>query len=311
MRRPATTRPRGTDPEPAAGHALGGAARPWIRRRYRRDGWAIPLPVSLAVHVAIILFILYLAHEQKLIPAMPESGIAVVFQNTGVPHTASENAAPRANLRGPQELPQLPPPPPPPPSARPAPPQPPAAPQMEVNLSPPPLPQFTPPKVTVPVPMPVPKPEPERQPARGSASGRKFMVMNGMSFGKRQSTVLNPRASGALNLSMSNLPRAPEITFKGNAGPDWESAFNKWVNEHKYYPEAAAENGQSGSVTVGFTVLPDGRVTDLKLLKRSGAPLLDMAWYGLFRGVHVPRFPPGSKAKSEHVIATIHYILIR
>ncbi|MCF3945578.1 energy transducer TonB [Acidiphilium iwatense] len=272
------------------------------RRRYRGDDWTIPLPVSLALHAAIILLLLYAVHRQKLIPPMPQSGIAVVFQNTGLPHSALHNAAPKAARRGPPELAQLPPPPPPPPR--------PANPQSEVNLaSPAPIP-FNLPKQAVPAAPPKHKAVPHHAP---SAPKQRFLVMNGMSFGRHPTTVLN-HAPGALNLAPSQsdlLRRAPELTFKGNAGPDWESAFNKWVNEHKYYPKAAAENGEDGKVTISFTVLPDGKVIDLRLLRSSGAPLLDMAWYGLFRGVRVPRFPPGSTAKSERVIATMHFILIR
>lgn len=163
-------------------------------------------------------------------------------------------------------------------------------------------------------PRPKPKPSPEK-PAHATPQAQhvpRFTMMNGMSFGNRPTTALDHRRT-ALNLApaQSDLNnQAPDITFKGKAGPDWESAFNKWVNDHDYYPTSAAQQGQQGSVTVSFTVLPDGKVTDLHLVKSSGAPLLDMAWYGLFNGVHVPKFPPGSKAKSEHVVATIHFILV-
>lgn len=140
-----------------------------------------------------------------------------------------------------------------------------------------------------------------------------YMVMNGMSFGKRPTTTVLRRAPGALNLAPPQTDfarQAPSVTFKGNAGPDWESAFNKWVNERKYYPQSAADEGEQGSVTVSFTVLPDGKVIDLHIIRGSGAPLLDMAWYGIFNGHDVPRFPPGSKAKQERVVATLHYILV-
>jgi protein TonB len=305
MRHPALTRIRVTDPAPATGPGLGGAPRALARRRPEADDWFIPLPISLAVHAAIILLLLYAVHRQRLTPPSPESSIAVVFQNTGLPHSAAHNAAPKAPVKAPPTMETLPPPPPPPPSPA----QPQAQPQ--VNLTSPSDIPFHLPKEIIPAPPPkhaIPA-HPHHAPP---APPRKFMVMNGMSFGSHPTTIIN-RAPGALNLAppQSDLARqAPSITFKGNAGPDWESAFNKWVNEHKYYPEAAAAQNEQGNVTISFTVLRNGQVTDLHLLSSSGAPLLDMAWYGLFRGVRVPPFPPGSTAKQEQVIATMHFVLI-
>jgi protein TonB len=301
MRLPAITRHRATDPAPGIGPGIGGALGGLTRRRPQSDGWIIPLPVSLLFHVTIILLLLYVVHKQKLIAPSPQSSIAVVFQNTGLPHSAVQNAAPKAVVKAPPTMTTLPPPPPPeasPPTA-----------QAEVNLTSPDAVPFTMPKEIIPAPPPKQAAIAHHAPP---APRQHFMVMNGMSFGKRPTTVLH-QAPGALNLSPAqsdDARNAPSITFKGDAGPDWESAFNKWVNEHKYYPQSAADQDESGSVTVGFTVLPSGKVIDLHLIKRSGAPLLDMAWYGLFRGVAVPSFPRGSTAKQEQVIATIHFVLI-
>ncbi|MCW8306162.1 energy transducer TonB [Acidiphilium sp. PA] len=301
MRLPAITRHRVTDPAPGSGPGIGVADHGMTRRRPDQDGWFIPLPVSLLFHLAVILLLLYAVHRQKLIAPSPQSSIAVVFRNTGLPHSAAHNAAPKAVVKAPPSMTTLLPPPPPeaaPPTA-----------QTEVNLSSPNPVPFTLPKEIVPA-----RPPKHAAVAHHAppAPRQHFMVLNGMSFGKHPTTILN-HAPGALNLAppqSDDARNAPAITFRGNAGPDWESAFNRWVNEHKYYPQSAADQGESGSVTVGFTVLPNGKVIDLHLIKRSGAPLLDMAWYGLFRGVKVPPFPPGSTAKREEVIATIHYILI-
>ena len=283
------------------------------RERRRRPRWRIPLPVSLALHAAILLLLLYVVHSRRLPEPQPQSGIAVVFENSGLTHTAKRNAAPKTPTHAPNAVPNLPPPPPmaaPPPQPQPAPrpaPSPAPPPAVHLNMKP-----FTPPAMQaaiIPQAPPVPKSPPH--PAR-PAPRHSYMVMNGMSFGTRPTTALAHRST-ALNLAPAAPDfnrHAPDIVFKGKAGPDWQSAFNKWVNTHDYYPEGAAAQGQQGSVTVSFTVLPDGRVIDLRMVRRSGAPLLDMAWYGLFNGAHVPKFPPGSKAKSEQVTATIHYILI-
>ncbi|HQT61275.1 MULTISPECIES: energy transducer TonB [unclassified Acidiphilium] len=310
MRRPATTPIRITDPVRAGGVALGAAPPPMARPRRRRR-WRIPLPVSIALHAAILLLLLYVVHRRRLPEPHPQSGIEVVFQNSGLTHTAKHDAAPAEPRHAPEATPSLPPPPlaapPPQPALKPVPAPSPAPPAVHLDTR-----QFAPPPMQasiVPHAPPVPKspPRPSRPAPRHS-----YVVMNGMSFGSRPSTALTHRST-ALNLAPAAPDfnrHAPDIVFKGKAGPDWQSAFNKWVNTHDYYPEGAAAQGQQGSVTVSFTVLPDGRVIDLHMVSRSGAPLLDMAWYGLFNGAQVPKFPPGSKAKSEQVTATIHFILI-
>ena len=43
--------------------------------------------------------------------------------------------------------------------------------------------------------------------------------------------------------------------------------FSKWVNSRLVYPEIAKENGIQGRVTLQFTVLADGRVANVKVLR--------------------------------------------
>ena len=43
--------------------------------------------------------------------------------------------------------------------------------------------------------------------------------------------------------------------------------FSAWVSQHLEYPEIAKENGVSGRVVVEFTVMPDGKVANVKLLR--------------------------------------------
>lgn len=123
---------------------------------------------------------------------------------------------------------------------------------------------------------------------------------------------MNPGHPGLnLQVAQSDLSdTAPSIVFKGSAGADWENAFSNWVHRHAYYPQAAADNDESGSVTVRIVVTPDGHVRSAELLKSSGAPLLNMAWYGLLQHADLPPFPRGSPAKTETVTATMHFILI-
>ena len=49
------------------------------------------------------------------------------------------------------------------------------------------------------------------------------------------------------------------------------------ISRHLSYPKIAADFNVRGMVGVGFTVYPDGHVTDVQLVKSSGADVLDKA----------------------------------
>ena len=69
---------------------------------------------------------------------------------------------------------------------------------------------------------------------------------------------------------------------------------------HKYYPQAAEEQGQQGSVEIEFTVDRKGNVTGLHLLNGSGSPFLDQAWLGHVRAEPVAALPAGHEVRSHH-----------
>lgn len=52
-------------------------------------------------------------------------------------------------------------------------------------------------------------------------------------------------------------------TFNGGDANE----FSKWVNARLVYPEIAKENGVQGRVTLQFTVMPDGSVANVKVLR--------------------------------------------
>ncbi len=49
------------------------------------------------------------------------------------------------------------------------------------------------------------------------------------------------------------------------------------LSQHLFYPRSAAEFGLTGTVLVGFTLHPEGFVTDTKIVKSSGTGVLDDA----------------------------------
>ena len=268
-------------------------------RRWRPWAWA----AAALLHAAVIAALLLLLHHRPLPEQDSPPGIAVVFDNGG----AAQTAAPPVPRQGPTQEAAAPPPASPPP--------PPAAQQPEVNLNTPPMPFAD--LQSLPQPAP-PQPAPLR-PAPRPPAPQKYVMMDGMSYGspapQAPPAPPMPGAKPALSLSLpqsdAEAANAPELTIKGHIGADWQAALNKWVNDHKYYPQAAAEQGQQGSVQVEFTVDRTGNVTAVHLLDSSGSTFLDQAWYQLFAQNQLPPFPSGTKADHITVDATMHFELIQ
>ena len=290
-----------------------------------RAAWA----AAILLHLALIALLLLLARHRPPQSEQPSPpGVSVVFENGGAPQTAAP-PAPRSGPSSVATMPAPPPPPPPPPQQQqqPAETQPTTAPptqapptqaQPEVNLNMPSTPFATTQNMPAAPPMPQPMPMPPRpmaHPRPRPRTPQHYLVMNNMSFGNPAPPMPPvPHAHQALSL---NLPQsdaqavnAPEVTIKGDVGADWEAELSRWVNDHKYYPQAAAEQGQQGDVRIEFTVDREGNVTGLRLLDSSGSQFLDQAWLGLFAQNQMPPFPRGSKASHVTVDATMHFELV-
>ncbi len=252
------------------------------------------------------LALLFFTLRQRNPPsAETPAAIAVVFDNGG----EKQATTPTAPHTGPAQQAETPPPQPLPMPPQPAPqPTPPPPPQFaetlpDVNLDMPqdmlPMPDL-PPAPTLP---PLPPPQPARPTLRPhQRPSHHYLVMNDMSFGGAgsPSSQAAPSAHSSLNL---NVPQADQqsatddLDVKGDAGADWNAALRKWVDEHSYYPTAAAEQDQQGYVRIRFTTDRAGNVTGLRLLGGSGSPFLDQAWLGLFQNAQLPPFPPNAKGR--------------
>lgn len=68
------------------------------------------------------------------------------------------------------------------------------------------------------------------------------------------------------------------------------NTFSRWISQHVNYPEIAQQNGVQGRVTVQFTVMKDGSVGGVKLL-RGIDPYLDKE--ALRVVASSPRWEPG------------------
>jgi len=227
--------------------------------------------------------------------AQSPPGVSVVFDNGGQQQTMQ----PKPQIQAPPSVAQAPPPA--------APPQPEDT-QPQVNLG---LPEFA-----APLPLPTPLPRAaqtaKRQPAHYQHPAQHYTVMNNLSFGHPAPPV--PFQKRALNLDLNSSDQdamnGPEVSVKGDAGPDWNAELDQWVEDHKYYPDSAIEQGQQGSVRIHFTVDRAGNVTGLRLEDSSGSPFLDQAWLGLFQGAQLPPFPANAKDNKVTVDATMHFILL-
>ncbi len=275
----------------------------------KRHTWAWLAAALLHVLVIALLLITWAARPPELAQNPP--GVSVVFDNGGAPQAA----APPAPTQAPSELAQTPPPsplplPPAPAPALPPPPQV-AETQPEVNLNLPqemPLPAPPTPQLqAVPLPRPAPRMTAKPQPRQ------KYLVMNDMSLSGGPAAPPTHFQHG-LNLDLpqsSASPDSQQVTVHGDVGADWDAELDHWVEEHKYYPQAAAEQGQEGDVRIHFVVDRAGNVTGLRLTDSSGSPFLDQAWLGLFQNAQLPPFPPGTKANTVTIDATMHFELIR
>ena len=226
--------------------------------------------------------------------------------------------------------------PPAPPPPVPAPVQPPPAAAAEpLPLPPPPPPEAPPEPARPPTPRaqtqaparPVaPRPQaPSVSPPRSSpAAPNAFPPPMNFSFGGQPGFVPRqyaaPRTPGArqpLNFSLGAVNHGvgevrPFADFHGGqVGADWRNALRRWLEEHAFYPQQAAERGEDGDVVIRVVATADGRVQSATLLSRSGSQWLDMAARALFDDAVLPPIPPDVANPTFSFDLTIHYILLR
>lgn len=96
-----------------------------------------------------------------------------------------------------------------------------------------------------------------------------------------------------------------------DVGEGWLNQLDAWLHRHGYYPEAAAENGEDGTVEVKFVVLQDGTVKGVQLIRGTHSPFLNLAPAAWLRNAHLPPLPPGTKDGEATIDLTVRFILIR
>jgi protein TonB len=250
---------------------------------------------AILLHAAIIALCFITIRPRQTPEAASPPGVSVVFDNGGT----QQATAPPAQRQGPPSAAQAPPP------ASPPPPE--ADTQPDVRLDMPDMPL-----TALPAPAPQPQQHARRQPVHNPKPAPHYTVMNNMSLGTPSPPMPNARHGLNLDLSQSDLnaENGPEITIKGDVGADWNAALDQWVEDHKYYPDSALEQGQQGNVRIQFRVDRAGNVTRLHMVSGSGSPFLDQAWLGLFKDAQLPPFPADAKSNTVDIDATMHFILL-
>jgi protein TonB len=81
-----------------------------------------------------------------------------------------------------------------------------------------------------------------------------------------EAPVVGPKATAPLQ-GASRKPNQAEIS--------WQKALHLHISKHKRYPSEARDRRVQGVVTVSFSIDGKGHVTNVRLLKGSGSPLLD------------------------------------
>ncbi|MBR7801796.1 energy transducer TonB [Undibacterium fentianense] len=76
--------------------------------------------------------------------------------------------------------------------------------------------------------------------------------------------------------------------------------------ESPKYPKAALMNEETGTVSMGFLVSPDGKVVESKVEKSSGSKSLDKA---ALSALSLCKFKPGTKdGKAEQLWAKVDFV---
>jgi outer membrane biosynthesis protein TonB len=249
-------------------------AGPRVAFSRRRSSLRLPLSLSAALHLALVLALLFFPQRESAVLDIGQAGtVDVVMIPAGVPE-APPAPAPEPRQSAPEPAaptPEVPPvaaPPPPPPAP-------------EAAAPPAPLPPPAPKAAAAPArPLPFPRPvarsladlgadlgtAPAPPPAQPLPHGSMNLAIGPQARASRGAVPINPTApSGMVRVEGADL------------GVDWERELQAWWRRHAFYPDQAAENDEDG--TNRITVLLDrtGKVHSVEMEMRSGSQWLDMA----------------------------------
>ena len=202
---------------------------------------------------------------------------------------------------------------PPPESDTPAP-SPPAAPtpfaettRLPAVAQPPPTAMTDAAKAYPPAPRSMPPPAPRRPAPPMSLHRAGSQAPSGLSTALPRSET-TPASTPAAASAVA--PSPPQTTSEAIAS-EWQSALGRWLASRKTYPEAARERDEEGRVVVRFTVIRDGTVLSVSVVRSSGIAALDDAAQAMLRGARLPPFPETMTQSQVNVTVPIAYSLGR
>jgi TonB family protein len=103
-----------------------------------------------------------------------------------------------------------------------------------------------------------------------------------------------------------------DITITGaQLGSDWERQLLAYWIGHRYYPPAAAQKGEQGSVKMHLHVNRNGRITALNIIEGSGSFMIDAAALGTWRNAQLAPFPTNTPESEADIVITMYFYIIR
>jgi TonB family protein len=235
-------------------------------------------PPSLATPEPVLAMLVAPAEEPVVAPPPPEPEPPV---EAAAPQPAEPTPAPP---EPPPPEPEPPPPtpePPPPPEPEPPPPEPLQA--DPLPLPPPPAPE--PP----PEPRPAPPPRPRLRPVQRAAPA--------------------PAAVTAPSAPVAAPVQAPAPRPAAEAPPSYLRALLGALERQKRYPDSARSRHATGTATLRFTVLRDGRVASWRIVRSAGDGDLDRAVEAMITRASLPPMPSDMAGDSLDVAVPVRFEL--
>jgi protein TonB len=222
------------------------------------SGWSLgaAITASLGLHAIVVATVLMALGPQRL--GIDDAAAITVFvePDRAPVATASENSPAAAPMPAPQPEPE-----PPKEAALP-------------DFAPPPPEALAPPDFSAP-------PSPKRaQPAPQAARPKPAPT--------RPATKA-PAESESPGQAPAGVAAAP-----ATVAPGWNALLAAWLAANRRYPDEARRRSEEGEVTVRFTVMPGGQVSEAAIVKGSGFATLDAAALRLLQGATLPA--PGIEA---------------
>lgn len=168
-----------------------------------------------------------------------------------------------------------------------------------------------------PEPLPAPKPEPKPVPKPQPKPVQKPIQKTEKQVEQSSSTeqlANNDNADTKKNTSISSHATGigKQVETGGNpaARQSYMSKVAALIARHKRYPRGARKDGVTGTVTVSFTIIKNGRVEESKVLTSSGDPRLDQeALDVLLRASPFPFIPDDLGTNSISITLPIEFSL--